>query len=398
VQIRRGANAADVELGDIAGDALKRLGPSPTIARARALASAAENTYLEDVDRARELAAEALQIARALDDDETLGHTLLSYVTSGRSPWNGELRLDGADELIAIGRRTRQSIFTIAGLAARAWHARERGDLLGCDHAIREIESIVGDRPFMKAFTVSLIQLRSGRACLGGDLAAAEAIAEELRDLHGADYDPTEHYAPAILLIRHAQGRIGELVEILEFAVSQPGVGDSYRAGLACAYAHAGREEEARTILRAYQDDGFASVPRNIAWLVAMVVLAETAELLGEQDCASALADELHPFSGWIADIGEGVLAPVDLALAQVALAAGDNQQAYALATKATAASRERKTPVFLGRELLRLAVAQQRLGRQGKHIDRLVDEALAIAERTGAQLIRQEAKRYDLV
>jgi hypothetical protein len=92
------------------------------------------------------------------------------------------------------------------------------------------------------------------------------------------------------------------------------------------------------------------------------------------------------------------VVSPVDLVLAQMAVVTGDHQRAREHAEQAVAASRERKTPVFLGRELLRLVAARQHLGESPKATRTLVDEALAIADRTGATLIELEARRLGLV
>jgi hypothetical protein len=81
-----------------------------------------------------------------------------------------------------------------------------------------------------------------------------------------------------------------------------------------------------------------------------------------------------------------------------MALVTGDHERARRHAEQAVSASRERKTPLFLGRELLRLAAARQHLG-QGAHATHdPVHEALAIASRTGATLIQHEAHRLGLL
>ena len=94
----------------------------------------------------------------------------------------------------------------------------------------------------------------------------------------------------------------------------------------------------------------------------------------------------------------QAVIGSVDLALAQLALAAEDWSGAERFASHAVTASRARDTPIFLGRELVRLAAARTRLGAAIDAIEPIVAEAVALAERTGADLIRQEAMRYGLV
>jgi hypothetical protein len=90
-------------------------------------------------------------------------------------------------------------------------------------------------------------------------------------------------------------------------------------------------------------------------------------------------------------------MAPVDFALAQVALTVGDDELAEMRAAKAATASRARNTPVFLGRELLVMAEARRRFGDRDGRIAPLVDEALTIADRHGAHVITQDARRYGL-
>jgi hypothetical protein len=395
---RRSANATDPDLARITEDALRGLGRRPTTARARTLAAAAENLYFEDPDRAHDLADEAVRMARALGDHVTVGHALISYVSVGRSPWNAERRKDAEDELIAVGYRTGQPLFTILGIATRAWRSREQGDLTTWNEALNEAEEMIGDRRVPPAFSVMLTMFRSARFALAGDLASAERTADEVQALAAQGFDPTEHQGAAILLIRHAQDRLSELIPILEIATAMPGVGGAYRSALACAYAQEGRVDDARNILNGFAEEDFASVPRHGTWLAAMAALAETAEIIGDRSAAEKIGAELAPFSGWIADLLQGVIAPVDLALTQIALTVGDPDGAAKLAIQSVEIGRRHETPIFLGRELVRLAAASRQLGKPAKQVDRLVDEALAISERTGAHLIRREAERYALL
>ena len=57
-----------------------------------------------------------------------------------------------------------------------------------------------------------------------------------------------------------------------------------------------------------------AAVPRNFTWLASLVCLAEAVELTGDAEPAAALHRHLLPYSGWLADLPQTVIAPVDLA------------------------------------------------------------------------------------
>jgi len=105
----------------------------------------------------------------------------------------------------------------------------------------------------------------------------------------------------------------------------------------------------------------------------------------------------LGGLTGRIAANAIVTFAPIDLALCQAALTTGDADLAAAHADTAVRASRTRGTPIFLGRELIRLAEARRRLGATHDEISPLVREARDIADRTGATLIHAEAAHYDI-
>ena len=233
---------------------------------------------------------EARDIARALDDPVTLGHVLLSYRYFARTPDNLEARHGTADELIALGHRTGQSIFTICGLHSRAWSFRELGDVEASNQTISFVESRVDETTLPPLYVAGMRLLRAGSSMLAGDLASAEQQVESIWGLAGDQLDATGLVAPALVPIRLLQGRSAELIPMLEYVVQQPGVTRAFEAALALAYADEGRVDAASEILTRSVDDGFASFPRNLLWLTCMVMLAETAEITGHAGrrlCAS---------------------------------------------------------------------------------------------------------------
>jgi hypothetical protein len=386
---------ADPEFVAIVEEALARLGPDPSALRARALAALSEDVVYTDPERAQELLREALDIAERLGDPETLGHVLLSYRLAGKVPGNETAGHPTANRLITLGRRTGYTPFVLHGHIQRAWTFREEGDLTSADRAMAAARALLGDEPapiYVTLFTL----YRSSQRLLAGDLAGAEQTADEVLGLAG--FDPTMWYGPALMAIRGYQGRLGELIPLLEAATDHPAFGGSFQAVLASAYAFAGRRDDARAILATFSSDDYQGVRRNQLWLTDMTSLAETADIVGDQAAAGTIAEQLAPFAGRIAAFPATVVTTVDFVLAQMALVTGDHQRARQDAERAVAASRQRDTPVFLGRELLRLAAARQHLGDGVDATRHLVTEALAIADRTGANLIRTEAHRLGLV
>ena len=97
--------------------------------------------------------------------------------------------------------------------------------------------------------------------------------------------------------------------------------------------------------------------------------------------------------AGRFVDDGLSVWDTVDRVRALLRLTIGDARGAAEIATGAIVASRRRRTPVFLARELIVLASAQQHLGVDDT--DDLVAEAFAIARRTAARLIVHDARLH---
>jgi tetratricopeptide (TPR) repeat protein len=381
----------------IVEEALQALGGEPSALRARTLAALSEYVTFTDPDRALELSREALNIAEELRDPETLGHVLLSYRLAGNTPGNADAGHPTANRLITLGRRTGHTPFVLHGFVQRAWTYREEGDLASADRAMSAARSFLGEEP--APIYVALFQVyRSSQLLLAGDLARAEETANEVLELESSGFDTSLWYGPALFVIRGQQARLGELIPLIEPRTGHPAFGASYRTVLAAAHAFAGQIDEARSMLTAFSSNGFRDVRRNQLWLTDMTSLAEAADILGDQTAAAAIAAQLQPLTGRIAALPSTVVSTVDLVLAQMALVTGDHRRARELAERAVAASRERRTPLFLGRELLRLAAARRLLGESRDATSDLVDEALAIADRTGAALIRHEARRLGLL
>jgi DNA-binding CsgD family transcriptional regulator len=384
-------------------EALDGIGAAPTAQRARTLAALSIQVDFTDPSRSLQMVEEARDIARRLDDPLTLGHVLLSYRYYARTPDNDEARHPTSDELIEIGHRTGESIFTICGLHNRVWSFRDQGALDAANRTTEQIESRVDEAALPPLYLAGLQLLRASRSALAGDLADAERYAESVWALAGDELDAPTVVMPALIVIRHQQGRLAEFLPLLEVASQQPGFGGVAEAALALAYANDGRAADAAAVLDRLVDVDFSAFPRNLLWLPTLVMLADAAEGAGGASGAAGAAagqrigELLEPYSGRIANLPQAVFGPIDLALAQAARAAGDHERAERFAAKAAAASRHRRTPILLARELLRLAAARRALGSAAADVDRDVAEALSIADRTGAALVHQDHERLHL-
>ncbi len=383
----------------IAEDALARLGDESPAWRARVLAALSTHHAVGgDPALGVALSDQALGIARRLDDRVTLGFVLLGRRYSGGTPLRPEQRMAIGDELVALGALTASPLFTVFGHSTVLWSHRELGQLDAHDVALDAFEAALGERNL--AYARLLLELgRANQWNLRGDLAAAQRHIEAAIALTpAAGMDAVSFCGPLLNAVRHGQGRIGELAGLIERAtVTQPGFHGTYDAALALAYAHANRMDDARAIIDRYASDEFEGVSPNLAMTSGLVLFADAAEVTEHVAASRRLLIALEPHRELLADNGASVRGSVDLAIAQCALTIGEPAYAKAVAGRAVLASRHRGTPIFLARELVRLAVASQQLGAGRDVVEPLVAEAQDLARRTGAELVGQELRRYRL-
>jgi hypothetical protein len=196
---------------------------------------------------------------------------------------------------------------------------------------------------------------------------------------------------------RRTGDALGELIPFIQDAIhSHPAI-VAYQAVLAMGLARTGQRGAAQAILDRLIANDVTAIPRHVQWYSAMTSLADAADLVDDRAAAQLLAKHLEPYAGRLAVHDAGVSTPIDLALAQLALTYGDYERGAALARKAADAGRRNTTPIFLGRALVGLAAARRRMGEQPSGHRSILDEAEAIAQRTGAALITRESIRYGL-
>lgn len=254
----------------------------------------------------------------------------------------------------------------------------------------------LGDRPVVLA-RLYLATCRAAGRFLAGDLPGAQDLAKDVISLAlEAGFQPAVWYGPLRIGLRYQQGRIGEMLpDLRDAALSSTRYSIYAAAVLASGLARTGQPEDAAEVLAWLTARDFDFHAQG--WFAGMVDLVDAVELVGDR-AAAVLRDRLAPFQGRIAGTNFSLSRPVDQALGQLALTLDDFNGAAAATHRAIAASRRRATPIFLGRELILFAAARTRAGNSRTELAALVDEAIQIAEATGAHLINQEAERYGLI
>lgn len=278
--------------------ALRRLDPATRLARRLRLRLEIERTYGTNepgplLDLVRD--------ARSHDDPVLLADALHLTYFSLLGPEHLSIRLDLADELIAVSPLTGETIYGLLGLANRALVLHELGDR-GAGRALLELQAALTTTPCVAIiYAMSVIEVM--RQIGSGRLADAEESAARTRAMgvEIGDADAETWYAAQVLAIRWLQGRTREMLDLCEafvdsLEVAEP-AGIAFLAARAVAAAECGEESVTRASLAQLRVDN-SDLPASTSWLAAVFAIGEAAYAVSDADAATAVLDALSPFSG----------------------------------------------------------------------------------------------------
>jgi hypothetical protein len=284
--------------------------------------SGAHATILAALDEARSVTdpvarAEALNLAH---------HCLLG-------PDHGTLRRALALELIGESLDTARRSDLLLGML---WHTVDL--FLDADpHAerrLRELQGLLGQEDHLAVgFVASAIEvmltIRAGRF----DEAEELALACARRGAAAGDIDASGWHGAQLVAIRWYQGRLAELLPMLNDLVHSPtlsAVDNSYLAALAIAAAMAGDKRTAAGALCTLRGRDLADLPRSSSWLATMYGVVEAANLLDDADTSVRAYELLRPYGHlpMIGSLGVACFGSVHHALGVASLTTDDVDRA----------------------------------------------------------------------
>ncbi len=258
---------------------------------------AAELTFSGDFERVRALVDEALAAARTFEDRRPLarvlyhaGNAQLGSADTAHMLWE----LSG--ELTKLADELADPLLVWGGCQWRSTAALQLGETGEMDRAIsRSIE--IGEEVGQPTLRWAATYYESSRQQFYGNIEQAEALALQAAGLghESGQVDALMIVGVQLFAIRTEQGRLDELIGLLEQRVAEtPGL-PTLQATLAFAYSELGRMKEAEEIfLRAAADD-FASLPFDIGWINGLARYAEIAARLGATGPASSIYEKAAP-------------------------------------------------------------------------------------------------------
>ena len=293
--------------------AVGAVAPGDSRTRARLLANlAGELVFSTENERREALAADALAMARRLDDGPTLAHVLAHRVPTLLQTVPAEL-FGCVDELAAVAARVGDPV--LACLSAW-WGSISR--LTVCDTAGAADQLAVAARlaaELRQPFHLWAAGfLRSNLSRVTGDLAAAEAQAHEAFEIGRAAQipDASRVLGVNLLWVRHDQGRLAEVVDPLLRASARESPPALASAALALVLSELGRHPQAREVIGSLAPDGFAGLPAASVWLYSLTLVATACARVGDLPRAAVLYERLRPYGGLVAQCGAGSTATVD--------------------------------------------------------------------------------------
>jgi class 3 adenylate cyclase/DNA-binding SARP family transcriptional activator len=388
------AGETDQERVAVLRSSLQRLGAADARLRVRLLATlCSEVVFDSPLGERRAMAGRAKEEAALLGDPSTLVDVHNLVIEALRHPSLLAERLedtavalalaedlgDPAAYFWAVSHRMRTTME--AGMVAESRELNER---------MTTTSSEVG-QPVMRWMTM---YSSAQWAFLRGESAAGEKLAEDALafGIEIGQPDAIPYYATQLSHARWQQGRLGEIVELIEAgAHDNPGI-PSYNGALARAMCQAGREQEASALLDKATANRFADLPEDLLWTYGMVTFGEAAIQLGHVGGAAVLYEQLLGLEDQFCFLGTTCEGPIAHYLGGLACVLGRLTDAEQHLKAAAVLADSAGSPYFAARTAIERGRVAAR--KRDMAVARgLLSEGRELAERWG---FADEARRAD--
>ncbi|MGH8983029.1 MAG: BTAD domain-containing putative transcriptional regulator [Acidimicrobiia bacterium] len=373
-----------------------RVATEGRVSRERALVLATLAAELGWGDRARMhlVANEAITLTRRLGDDATLVTAVTRIESALRGPDTLAQRAGLTRAAVAAAERADDPVLRWFAAATRYTTALESGDIETADQQLEVVERLARDigQPLMRwksAFSRSLREMLAGR------LGQAERSATEAFEIAAAGdlLGALPIYAVQLWAIRRDQGRLSEMLDMLEQGPAADAGLPIYRAILAYTYCETGRASDARGLLEA-DTDGLSGFQFDNNWNGVMSLYSRVAAVVGDQRAASRLVDPLEPWRNQVATSGSVVWGSLAHALGLALVTTGRRDEAEEAFSQAAAVHERVGAPILLAESRLELArlLRDRNRGNDRGRANELAYAAQGAARMVGADSIERRA------
>jgi DNA-binding SARP family transcriptional activator/class 3 adenylate cyclase len=295
-------------------EALRALGPDQPAQRSQLLCNEALHRAINDgggLAGGQDVLEEATQLARTSGDDTAVAWALTTRSLMLVGTPDVDAQLGAASKLEDLLNRSPQTQeaaqhaafrrrlgpTTSIVIRHRGISMLQRGNRAAFDDNHRELRVLADANHDWLLGAIAtmwdgLIALMEGR------LEAAELLLDRVLETSHADTNLVNSYSAQLLLLRRDQGRIAEVLPLVENLVATSERLATARAVLALIYAELGRDANTRRVFEDLAADGFAPLPRDITWPCTLAILAELCWHLRDRQRATQLEQLCEPYTG----------------------------------------------------------------------------------------------------
>jgi tetratricopeptide (TPR) repeat protein len=386
----------DSERVEVIDRALERLGDDNLADRARLLAlSCMERTYDATLEERIDLADDAIATARRSGDREALAETLTRVCRATVVPWTLGRRIAWSDEACQIAETLRDPSVRFYAHLERYLCALESGRLAEL-RTLHEVVNEISDRVPHAGLRWITAFMRVVPAVLVGDLDDAEQLAGEAfaLGLDTSQPDTLTIYGGHLIDIRSRQGRLGELLPLIEEVAANTPDLPLFRAILASCCVETGDNERARQLFEESRDLGFPA-DEDLFWSTLHVYWSELAVVFGDHRAAATLQSRLAPFADQIVTTGPTVSPAIGHYVAKLGHLLGRHEDADASFRRALAIHQQLEAPAFIAMTQVAWAAMLTDCGRLTDldHARTLAADALHAAEQHGYGATERDAR-----
>jgi class 3 adenylate cyclase len=288
----------DQQIVSLMEEALAAIPEGDSALRARLIARLGREIYFGSLEESEQMREDAVEMARRVGDKLALVEVLWTRGWGGTNILAGaEERMAVTDELIGLAEEINDREMVASSLTIRVFLQVILGQMAAAYESIDEYTRIA-EEVRIPGWLWQVELLRGMRALFEGTIAEAEAAAIHAFQVgqKAAPDVAAQMFGAMTFAIRREQGRLAEMEPgIKGFVQMYPAI-PAWRTALAFNYAERGMNEECRAEFEILAADDFAVFPRDGNWPIAMALLAETVAVLGDQERASYLYDQLSPF------------------------------------------------------------------------------------------------------
>lgn len=261
-------------------------------------------------DRRAGLARQALEMARRIGDVETHVWTLQYTRWAFSGPTCAAEWREGVREVDALLPRVVEAEHELMLRYMLVTDLLEFGD---ADRARAELARVVQRAEEAQVpWSLWLVwRLRVAMALLEGRLDEARTLIDETLHYGQATDHPNvlQMYGAQTAMLRIQEGDLAAVADLVELAVEDNPTVPTWRAVAAYVAVERGDRAAAQRELDVVAADGFAHVPQDTAWLVAMCFAAIAAQKLGDATAGRQLHALLLPYGDRFTGLSSSVLS-----------------------------------------------------------------------------------------